>query len=254
MPKEAPPCQEEATTMRSTKLVDALTLYVLTDPVVAARTRRDHLEAIRAVLGGGASAVQLRAKPLTTDALWEMGRRLRTLTRSAGVPFIVNDRVDLALALDADGVHLGEEDLPVAAARRLANAVGRHDFIIGFSTAIPQRAEQAVHDGADYISVGNLFGTQTKPDAGAPIGLGPLTEIARDVPVPVIGIGGVTLENAAAVIDAGGAGVAVVSALIAADDPTQTAAAFRRTIERARQRPPRPRTGDDSFTPAKGAE
>src|SRR5690606_38669748 len=127
---------------------------------------------------------------------WELGLELRRLTRAAGIPFFVNDRVDLALALEADGVHLGEEDIPVAAARRLAQAASRPDFIIGFSTAVPRLARQAVADGADYVSVGNLFGTQTKPDAGDPIGVAPLAGIARQLEVPVIGIGGIDEKSA----------------------------------------------------------
>lgn len=206
-------------------------------------TGRPVTEVVEAAIDGGVTAVQLRAKDMDARAQWRLGKRLRELTARRGIPFFVNDRVDLALALDADGVHLGEEDLPVVEARRLAEAAGRPELIVGFSTAVLDFAMQAVAEGADYVSVGNLFGTTRKPDAGEPIGTGPLALIARSVTVPVLGIGGVTAQNAAGVIEAGGAGVAVISAIAASPDPAAAARALAQAVAAARARaasaPPR---------------
>ena len=217
-------------------LPSALSVYLLADCSLAARCGRPLLDAVERAIEGGVTALQLRAKDSPAIEQWEVGKRLRELAASAGIPFFVNDRVDLALALDADGVHLGEEDIPVAAARRLALAASRPDFIIGFSTALLRFARQAVADGADYVSVGNLFGTATKPDAGDPIGLAPLADIARQVGVPVIGIGGIDEQNASSVIEAGGVGVAVASYVIASADPRAAARALARAVEQAKRR------------------
>ena len=212
----------------------ALSVYLLTDPALAAETGRSVVDIARAAMEGGVTALQLRAKEMDAREQWRVGKELRELAARHGVMFFVNDRVDLALALEADGVHLGEEDLPVAEARRLADAAGRPGLIIGFSTAVPAYARQAVVDGADYISVGNLFGTTRKPDAGAPVGTGPLAEIARAVKVPVIGIGGVAPENAARVIQAGGVGVAVISSIAASPDPAAAARELADAVAAAR--------------------
>lgn len=211
----------------------ALSVYLLTDPALAAALDRPVTEIARAAIDGGVTALQLRAKEMHAREQWKLGRALRELTWERGIPFFVNDRLDLALALAADGVHLGEEDLPVAEARRLAEAAGRPDLVIGFSTSVPEYARQAVAEGADYVSVGNLFGTTRKPDAGEPVGTEPLAAIARELKVPVIGIGGVAAQNAPRVIEAGGAGVAVISAIFGAADPCEAAATMRRAVDAA---------------------
>lgn len=190
---------------------------------------------LRTILAAGVGYVQFRGKGLDDRRQWETAGKIRSLVQQAGALFFVNDRVDLALALGADGVHLGEEDLPVGEARRLAQAAGAEPFYIGFSTADPQEARRAAADGADYISVGNLFGTESKPDAGPPIGCGPLAVIAREAAVPVIGIGGVTQERAAAVIQAGAVGVAVISALSLSPDPGASARRLLETVRRELQ-------------------
>ncbi len=217
-------------------LHSALSVYLLADCSLAAKCGLSLLDVVERAVEGGVTALQLRAKDSPAIEQWEVGRRLRELAAAARIPFFVNDRVDLALALDADGVHLGEEDIPVAAARRLAQAASRPDLIIGFSTAVPRFARQAVADGADYVSVGNLFGTATKPDAGDPIGVAPLAEIARQVGVPVIGIGGIDERSAPSVIDAGGVGVAVASHVIASANPGEAARVLARAVEEAKRR------------------
>lgn len=206
-----------------------LSVYVVTDRV--AGRGRAHEEMTAAAVAGGATIVQLREKTLTTRQFVETAERAREIARQAGVPLIINDRVDVALAVDADGVHVGPDDLPVALARRL---LGPHK-IVGASAGTVEEAAAAEGDGADYLGVGSVFATPLKADAGQPIGIAGLREIARVVHVPVVGIGGIDPENASEVITAGAAGVAVISAAVGAED---VAAATRRLTEvvRAAQR------------------
>lgn len=200
-------------------------LYVITDRRVA--SNRNLLTVMQAAIEGGATVVQLRDKHASTRELVEFGRALQRLTRSAGIPLIINDRVDVALALDADGVHVGDDDMPPELARQLLGP----DRLLGVSADSVEAAQRAEQAGADYLGVGDVFGTRTKPDAGTPIGLERLAAIAKSVEIPVVGIGGVTLENAPAVIQAGAAGVAVISAVLGAADPAAAARALRSTLE-----------------------
>lgn len=196
-------------------------VYVITDRHVAGG--RSLIEIVRAALRGGAHVVQLRDKDVPVRDMIALGKALLPLTRAAGVPLIVNDRVDVALALDADGVHVGQDDIPADIVRRIIGP----ERILGVSVATVEQAQQAVRDGATYVGVGDLFGTPSKPDAGPPIGLAPLTEIAHAVGLPVLGIGGITIANAASVVRAGAAGVAVISAVIGAPDPEAATRALR---------------------------
>src|SRR5919204_1365033 len=141
-----------------------LRLYVITDSRVAGG--RDQVELVRAALRGGATAVQLRDKELAARDQYELGLQLRALTREVGVPLIVNDRVDLALAIDADGVHLGQDDLPP----RVARALLGHGRVVGVSVGNPDEFELVRREGADYIGTGPFAATGTKADAGAAIG------------------------------------------------------------------------------------
>ena len=194
-------------------------VYVLTDSRAA--RGRSHVEIAEAAIRGGATAVQLRMKEEPARRIVEAARQIAPLCRAAGVTFIVNDRADVAMIAGADGVHVGQDDLPAAAARALAGG----DAVIGVSAATVDEAVAAERAGADYLGVGAVFATATKADAGAPIGLARLREIRRGVRLPVVGIGGITADNAAAVIRAGAAGVAVITAVTLADD---MAAAVRR--------------------------
>lgn len=198
-----------------------LSVYVITDRSVRGRS---HEEVAHAAIAGGATALQLREKQMDSRALYELAVRLRGVAREAGVPFLIDDRVDIALAAGADGVHVGQDDLPVSVARRLVGP-GR---IVGASAETVDEALRAERDGADYLGVGPVFGTSTKPDAGMPIGIGGLAAVAHAVQIPVVGIGGITSENADEVIRAGAAGVAVISAVAAADDMM---AATQRLVE-----------------------
>lgn len=189
------------------------TLYFVTDRRAAGG--RSLVDVTRAAIQGGATAVQLRDKSGSTRKMLELGRVVLELTRAAGVPLIVNDRVDLALTLGADGVHVGQDDLPADEVRKLIGP----ERILGVSVSTLEEARRAVLDGADYLGAGDVFGTPSKLDAGPPIGLERLAKIARAVPLPVVGIGGITEANAASVTQAGAAGVAVISAIVGSPNP-----------------------------------
>lgn len=205
------------------------TLYVITDAGLS--RGRSHREVVRAAIAGGATVIQYREKEGTTRQLIEEAQVLRELTRQMGVLFIVNDRVDVALAVDADGVHVGQDDMPAPLARKLMGP-GK---IVGVSVDNVEQALQAERDGANYLGAGPIFATPTKPDAAPPIGVEGLAEICRRVSIPVVAIGGINAENAAAVIKAGAAGVAVVSAVVAAPDVEAAARRLREVVEAARR-------------------
>jgi thiamine-phosphate pyrophosphorylase len=191
-----------------------LRLMVITDRELA--RPRNVIDIVDEVLQAGAPAIQLRDKSATAADLLALARSILPLARAHGALLIVNDRLDVALAAGADGVHLGPDDLPVSAARRIAPP----GFVIGYSTDDPERARAAERDGASYIGCGAVFGTSTKAEAAAEqIGPGGLDRVARAVSIPVIGIGGIGPANAASLKRTAAAGVAVVSAIMAATDP-----------------------------------
>jgi thiamine-phosphate pyrophosphorylase len=203
-------------------------LYVITDPVLS--RGRSHVEIARAALEGGADAVQLRDKSATAFNLGLAAREIQPLARKFGAVFVVNDRVDVALLADADGAHVGPDDLPAREARKLLP----RPRILGVSAGSPEEAKRAARDGADYLGVGPVFPTATKPDAGEPLGVDRLAAIARAVPIPVVAIGGITVENVGQVFAAGAAGAAVVSAVAAAGDVAAAARALKRRIAETR--------------------
>lgn len=175
-------------------------------------------EIVAAAIEGGIDVVQLREKGESARDRYELGTRLRELTADADVPLVVNDRVDLAMAIKADGVHLGQTDLPVSVARNLLGT----ETIVGASAWNVDEALAAERDGADYLGTGAVYGTSSKDVAAEKDGIGPegIADVVEAVSIPVIGIGGITSENADAVVDAGATGVAVISAITAAEDPT----------------------------------
>ncbi len=201
------------------------TLTVITD-CYAARSR-PLIEIVRLAIAGGATVVQLREKSATTRAMVELGHALHLITQAAGVPLIVNDRLDVALAINAEGVHVGQADMPAATARRLLGPAK----ILGVSARTVEEAMQAEKAGADYLGVGDLFGTSSKPDAGAPLGLDALVEIVGIVSIPTVGIGGITLHNAPQVMRAGAVGVAVISAIMGAEDVEKTTRQLRTALD-----------------------
>ena len=197
------------------ELAERLRVIVITDRVLA--RPREISDVIAAALGAGAPAVQLREKTLPPRDALPHARRLRAATRAANALFFVNDRLDLALAVGADGVHLGPDDLPVAAARRIAPP----GFLIGYSADTPATAQAAIAAGADYIGCGSVFPTSTKKHAGAPTGPHGLGAVVGAVAAPIIAIGGITPARARGVFRTGAAGCAVVSAVMAAPDPAR---------------------------------
>jgi thiamine-phosphate pyrophosphorylase len=204
-------------------------LYVITD---AALSRgRSHPEIARAALEGGADVVQLRDKSATAVNLCRWASEIQPLARRFGALFVVNDRVDVALVTASDGAHVGPEDLPARDARRLLP----RPVVLGVSAGTKEEARRAQKEGADYVGVGPVFATGTKPDAGGPLGVEGFAAIAASVSIPAVAIGGITPENVARVIAAGAAGAAVVSAVVSADDMSAAARALKRRIQEARR-------------------
>lgn len=202
-------------------------LYVLTERWQG----RSHVDVARAAIAGGAKTIQLRDKDMCVRDLLATAREMRELSAASGVVFVINDRLDVALAAQADGVHLGQSDLPVAAARRALMGYERRRFIVGASVANVEEAQQAVADGADYLAVSPVFATSTKPDVGDAVGLAGLSAIRSAVSLPIVGIGGISADNVAEVIRAGADGAAVVSAVTRTDDMEGAARRLAAIIE-----------------------
>ena len=184
---------------------------------------RGHDDVAFAAIEGGADAVQLRAKELRDDQLRPLARRLADACRGAGVLFVVNDRLAIAVESGADGAHVGQDDDPGAARERLGPGP-----VLGVSVGDAEEARAAEAAGADYVGV-TVWATPTKPRARAG-GLGAVRTVAAATHLPVVGIGGIDASNAAAVIDAGASGVAVISAVGAADDPVEATRALVRAV------------------------
>lgn len=188
-------------------------LYAILDPAVAAAVAADPEEVLDRALGealaGGCRLVQYRDKGATSRAALARAKRFRAACRKAGALFLVNDRLDVALAADADGCHLGQDDLPIPAARGIVPA----GFLLGASTGNAAEARRAQAEGADYIGVGAVFRTASKADAGPPGGARLVGEVAAAVSIPAIAISGITRRNVRDVIRAGAAGFAVISDL-----------------------------------------
>lgn len=213
--KEGEGTERDRASSRQAELTRALRLMVITDRRLAGP--RGVVAVVAAALTGGCRAIQLRDKQASARELANMGRALLPMVRAAGGLLLVNDRLDVAMAIGADGVHLGPEDLPVEAARSVAPP----GFLIGFSTDSPGVARQAESAGADYLGCGAVFGTRTKDVGDEAIGVHRLGEVARSVAIPVVGIGGVTPPGAERIARATrAAGVAVIGAVMGATDPT----------------------------------
>lgn len=186
-------------------------LYVITDAGLFAG--RGHVDVARAALAGGARILQLRDKHTPDEELLPIARLVRKLADDAGALFIVNDRIELALAAGADGIHLGQEDMPCRRARSLWPA-----GIIGVSIDDAATARQAEADGADYLGVGPIFGTRTKGDAGPAVGLEQIARARAASSLPIVAIGGISAANVASVAVAGAECAAVISAVVSAPD------------------------------------
>ena len=203
---------------RARGLLSKMRLYVL---ITSSLCRKHPLDVTKDVLDAGADCLQLREKDMAVREYAELAASTARMCREAGTLFIVNDRPDIAVAVGADGVHLGQEDVPVAQARKVLSG----EMIVGVSTHNIEQARQAAADGADYIGVGPVFATGTKPSA-QPVGLDYVRQAASEIDLPMTAIGGITLDNVGEVIAAGARCVAVCSAIISSDDPGQAASEF----------------------------
>ncbi len=183
------------------------------------------VSAILAV-AGGVTCVQLREKHCSTREFIDQARALQPLLKDRRIPLIINDRLDVALAVGAEGVHLGQQDMAIADARKIAGRA----LVIGISVESVGDAIRAEQQGADYLGVSPVFATPTKTDTAPPLGLEGIRQIRRAVAIPIVGIGGVNLRSAASVLGAGADGIAVVSAIVSADDPKQAAVELRKII------------------------
>jgi thiamine-phosphate pyrophosphorylase len=204
-------------------------LYVVTDRHEAAG--RDLEEIVAAAAQGGAGAIQLREKDLSARDLYTLGARLQAALAPSGVPLLINDRLDVALALDAAGVHLAGHSLPTAVARRVLGA-GK---LLGVSTHSVEEARCAAADGADFIVFGPVFTTPSKVAYGPPQGLQHLRTVVRAVRIPVIAIGGIDHTNLPQVVQAGAYGVAMIRAVLAAPDPYRATQQLRAALAAASQ-------------------
>lgn len=203
-------------------------LYVVTDSDIS-RGRRDH-EVAELAYKGGADVVQLRMKHADGREMLEEANRIREIADDYCRYFIVNDRVDIAMASGADGVHLGQNDIPCDVARELMG----EQAIIGVSVNTIEQARKAVSDGTDYLGVGSIFHTKTKPDAKQACGFDPIFQIRQEFNIPIVAIGGINRGNIQDVIRAGADSAAVVSAVVAQDDISSAAHELRDLILKVR--------------------
>ncbi|MDF1527012.1 MAG: thiamine phosphate synthase [bacterium] len=188
------------------------TFYLVTDPDLS--LGRPEEEIVRRAVAAGVTMVQYRDKNTTTKRMIEKTRLLAELCRPAGAALIVNDRLDVAMAGGANGVHLGQDDMLLPDARRIAG----ENFIIGISVTTTQEAKEAEEAGADYLGANGVFPTGTKTDLGVPLGLEGVSRLAAASPLPIVAIGGINDRNAGEVISAGADGVAVVSYIVSAEN------------------------------------
>jgi thiamine-phosphate pyrophosphorylase len=192
-------------------------IYLVTDRDILAG--RDLIDAVRQAIKGGVTLVQLREKNISSRDFFELAAALKKAVNGYNVPLIINDRLDIALAMDADGLHIGQDDLPLITARRL---LGK-DKILGYSVHNEEQAAYGEKNGADYLGAGTVYPTGSKADACAPIGTEMLSKIKNSVKISVVGIGGIGVTNAKAVKESGVDGISVISAILGKNDITGAA-------------------------------
>ncbi len=200
-------------------------LYVILDK--KCQRGRSFLETAQAAIRGGADVIQLRDKELSTKELIQQGIPVRELTRQTGTVFIVNDRVDVAVALQADGIHLGQDDLPIETAKKILG----FQVLIGKSTHSLEQALTAEREGADYIGVGPVFATPTKPSY-PPVGLELVKEVSERIKIPFVAIGGIDVRNIQEVLDKGAVNIAVVRAVVGAENVEEAAWQLKKEIQK----------------------
>lgn len=195
-------------------------LYLVTDH--RNKTDEEFLNIIEEAIKGGTSIVQLREKTASTKDFYQLALKVKEITTRYDVPLLINDRMDIALAVDSEGVHLGQDDMPADIARKIIG----DDKILGVSASTVEEAIKAQIDGADYIGSGAVFPTATKDDADS-VSKEELKSIVDSIDIPVVAIGGITIENARELKDTGIAGFSVVSAIMSADDPKEASQKLR---------------------------
>ncbi|MBO5840508.1 MAG: thiamine phosphate synthase [Methanobrevibacter sp.] len=189
-------------------------VYLVTDR--RNKTDEEFLNIIEEAIKGGTTIVQLREKTASTKEFYELALRVKKITSRYGVPLLINDRIDIALAVDSEGVHIGQDDMPADIAREIIG----DDKILGVSASTVDEAKKAEMDSADYIGSGAVFPTATKDDADS-VSKEELKEIVDSIDIPVVAIGGITVENANTLKGSGIAGFSVVSAIMSAEDPKE---------------------------------
>jgi thiamine-phosphate pyrophosphorylase len=199
-------------------------LHVLTDTVL--QSRFSHLELAGLAIRGGADTIQYRQKSGSTREMIRIAAQMKQVCSDQGVPLIVNDRVDVAIAAKADGVHLGQDDFPIPLARELLG----QEMIIGASASNMEEVEKCLLDGADYVGFGPVYPTTSKDDAGSVKGIAGLAQVTKAVSVPIIAIGGISLDHVSEVLQAGVHGIAVISSVCCQEDPEQATKALYRIL------------------------
>ncbi|MCZ0872464.1 thiamine phosphate synthase [Peribacillus frigoritolerans] len=200
-----------------------LSLYLVTEESIAIE---ELTKIIAQSVSGGVSIVQLREKNNSSLSFYEKASALKQLLNELSIPLIINDRVDIALAVGADGIHIGQDDLPLPVVKKMVP----EDMIVGVSVSTLEEALEAERNGADYIGVGSVFPTKTKQDATL-MALEDLGEICRGVSIPAVAIGGITADNISALSDSGLSGTAVVSAIMNADNPKTASESLLKIIK-----------------------
>ena len=201
---------------------------MLTDTFL--QNRLSHLELAELAIAGGADTIQYRQKSGTTKEMIRVTGQMQAVCRRAGVTFIVNDRLDVALASKTDGIHLGQDDFPIPLARKILG----EKAVIGGTARTLEEAGQCLRDGADYVGFSPVFTTTSKEDAGPAGGLGLLKQVVMEIPLPIIAIGGITKENTPQVMKTGAYGIAVISAVCCQEDPKEAARVMRKLMESGR--------------------
>ncbi|GLC28910.1 thiamine phosphate synthase [Clostridium omnivorum] len=199
-------------------------LYLVTDREML--KNRDIFSAVEMAIKGGVTLIQLREKDITTEEFYNIALKLKEITSRHNVSLIINDRLDIALAIDADGVHVGQQDMPAAVARKI---IGKHK-ILGVSAATLEEAKKAEEDGADYVGIGAIFPTSTKDDARA-VNINELIKIKKALNIPVVAIGGISEKNIELLTTAKIDGVAVISAILGKEDVKAASEDLRRQLD-----------------------
>ena len=205
-----------------------LSLYLIADPDIP--THRSFFETVEEAIKGGVTIVQLRAKKRPLEEFLKLARTMRYLTLQYRIPFIVNDNVEIAQAVDSDGVHLGQSDTSIEQAREILG----FNKIVGLSAHTPEEARDAEERSADYVGVGSVYSTTSKEDISGIIGATGLVEVRKSVKLPMVAIGGIDASNVSDVIETGVDGVAVISSIMKSDRPREEARIIRDIINRKR--------------------